>query len=248
MNKIIGFFGGDSQVGTTMLAQSFAEVMGRRGKQVLLILGSGKFGAEFAGLGNRRSLDDLKAAVRSGRVEAADLQQAIETVCGISILPPVRNPLTAKYFPENTYEVLLAEICAQYDYVVIDGGDDANLGLMVSALNICDKRFFVTTQQTKSLHRFLLFQKNILEPLGAEGMLIVNKYLREPALFLKRDIVSLTGRKEVMTVPYIEYGWQAEMEGKTLLSFNRFEKAVTAVCDLLTPEEKRGSRWKRRFV
>ena len=44
MEKVIGFFGGDHQVGATMVAQSFAEVLQQRGKKVLYLMGSGKFG------------------------------------------------------------------------------------------------------------------------------------------------------------------------------------------------------------
>ena len=43
MKKIIGFFGGDNQVGTTMIAQSFAEVLQQRGNKVLYLMGSGNF-------------------------------------------------------------------------------------------------------------------------------------------------------------------------------------------------------------
>lgn len=248
MHKVIGFFGGDSQVGTTMLAQSFAEILGRRGRRVLLILGSGKFGEGFFHQDDRHSLDDLKAAVRSGKVEKEDLLQSIEKIRHVFFLPSVRNPLTAKYFPENTYEVMLASVGEEFDYVVIDGGDDANQGLMISALNISDKCFFITTQQPKSLHRFLLLQKNILEPLDIQGTLIVNKYLKEPALLMKKDILALCERERLLTAPYVEYGWQAEMEGKTLLRFGRYEKAVKGLVKLVEPEEKKEPLWKKRFV
>ncbi|MFQ9892017.1 MAG: hypothetical protein ACLRWH_02285 [Emergencia sp.] len=248
MNKIIGFFGGDSQVGTTMLAQSFAELMGQRGKRVLLILGSGKFGEAFAHLSSRYSIDDLKAAIRSGKVGKEDLLQSVERSRHIFILPSVRNPLTAKYFPENTYEIMLSSAGEEFDYIIIDGGDDANLGLMISALNIVDVHYFVITQQPKSLHRFLLLQKNILEPMDIGGTLIVNKYLKEPALFMKKDILKLCERQALFTVPYIEYGWQAEMEGKTLLAFHRFGKAVKRIACKLEPDQKKESLWKKRFV
>ena len=175
MKHIIGFFGGDSQVGTTMIAQSVAELLKERGKRVLLILGSGKYGGEFAHAGARSSLDDLKAGIRSGKISEDDLDQVIEEVKGIWVLPSVRNPMSVRYFPENTYEVMLASAGEEFDYIVIDGGEDANSGLMISALNISDDRFFITTQQSKSVHRFLLLQKNVLEPLQLQGQLIINK-------------------------------------------------------------------------
>lgn len=248
MKKIIGFFGGDSQVGTTMVAQSVAESLKDRGKKVLFILGSGKYGEEFVNVSGRYSLDDLKAGIRSGKISEDDLSQAIEENRGIWVLPSVRNPLTSKYFPENTYEVMLSTAGKEFDYIVIDGGEDANLGLMISALNIADERFFITTQQSKSVHRLLLLKKNILEPLQLQGKLIINKYVMDLALFLKQDILSLCEMEEAFSIPYIEYGWQAEMEGRTLLHFNKFAKAVGNIADLFVPEEKKGGVWKRSFV
>lgn len=247
MKRILGFFGGDSQAGTTMLARSVAESLQERKKRVLLIMGSGKYGEEFSGIGQRHSIDDLKAGIISGRVTYEDIQQSVEEVRGIYVLPGVRNPLTAKYFPENTYEVMLSAVEEQFDYVILDGGDDANLGLMISGLNMSEHRFFVTTQQSKSIRRLELLRKNITEPLGIEGKLIINKYIRDPSLLLKHDILQLCGQEEAFTVPYIEYGWQAELEGKTLRRFRRFGKAVDRITDCLEPGEKgekRGSLWK----
>ena len=59
--------------------------------------------------------------------------RTLEECRGLWVLPPVRNPLAAKYFPENTHQILLAALDEKFDYVVIDGGDDANLGLTISA-------------------------------------------------------------------------------------------------------------------
>ncbi len=248
MEKIIGFFGGDSQVGTTMIAQSVAELLKERGKKVLFILGSGKYGDEFVNIGIRHSLDDLKAGIRSGKVPAEDLLQTLEEVRGMWVLPSVRSPLTAKYFPENTYEILLASAGETFDYIVIDGGDNANLGLMISALNTADERFFITTQQAKAVRRFLLLQKNVLEPLKLKGKLVINKYVQDLSLLLRQDVLSLCERGEAFTIPYVEYGWQAEMEGRTLLHFGRFARAAGEIANLFVPAEKKGGIWKKNFA
>ncbi len=248
MKKIIGFFGGDSQVGTTMLAQSLAEVLQQRGKKVLYLMGSGKFGDEFLPLSGRHSLDDLKAAVRSGKVTAEDVYQNIEEVRGISVLPAVRNPLSASYFTERTYEILLAEVQGDFEYAVIDGGSDANLGITISALNIADYRFFVTTQQSKSIKRLAMLQKNIVQPLQCTGDLIINKYQKDPALFLKKEILSLCEMETAFIVPYVEYGWQAEMESKSLLRYGKFSKGISAIADVFEPGSQKEGVWKKHFL
>ena len=248
MKKIIGFFGGDNQVVTTMIAQSFAEVLQQRGNKVLYLMGSGKFGEEFLPLSSRHSIDDLKASIRSGKVTAEDMYQNLEEVRGLWVLPGVRNQLAAGYFTENTFEVLLSEIGDDFDYTVIDGGSDANLGITISALNTADHRFFMTTQQSKSIRRLILLQKNIVQPLGKGGDLVINKYLKDPALLLKNDILSLCEIEEAFTVPYVEYGWQAEMENKSLLRYGKFARGVETLADVFEPAGKKEGIWKKHFL
>lgn len=248
MKKIIGFFGGDSQVGTTMIAQSLAELLQRRGQRVLYIMGSGKFGEEFLNLEERHSLDDLKAAVRSGRVSAEDLFQNLEEHRGMWVLPSVRNPLTAKFYTENTYEILLAEVMEEFDYAVIDGGDNGDLGLTISALNMADDRYFVTTQQSKAVRRMILMKKNIAEPLSFNGTLVINKYIKDPALLMKNDVLALCEEKDAVTIPYIEYSWQAELENRSLLHYSRFSKAMELIAGSYEPPERKEGIWKKHFL
>ena len=248
MKKVIGFFGGDSQVGTTMIAQSMAELLQQRGQRVLYIMGSGKFGDEFFSLEGRHSIDDLKAGVRSGRVTLEDLFQNLEECRGLWVLPAVRNPLTARYFTENTYEILLAEAASEFDYTVIDGGCDAALGMTIAAMNTSDHRFFVTTQQSKSIRRLVLQQKNVVQPLKLQGTLIINQYLKDPGLLMKGDILALCEMEEAYTIPYVEYGWQAEMEGRSLLRYGKFAKAAGVLADLFEAKGQKEGLWKKRFL
>lgn len=248
MKKIIGFFGGDSQVGTTMIAQSMAECLKGCGRQVLMIKGSGKYGEEFMNGDGRYSLDDIKANIISGKVTYEDIEQVMEEYKGISVIPSVRNPLTSKYYPENTYEVMLASVTDDFDYVVIDGGENANLGLMISALNISDCRYFITTQQSKSVHRMLQMKHNVTEPLGLDGQLIINKYIRDPALFMRRDIETLYETQGAAVVPYLEYGWQMEMEGRSLMHFHKFAKAIEAIASQFETIDKKEKTWKKSFA
>ena len=59
-----------------------------------------------------------------------------------------RKPLPVTIF---STERILAALGERYDRIVIDAGDDFNSGLAVSALNACDRRIFVLTQQPEWL-------------------------------------------------------------------------------------------------
>ncbi len=248
MKHVIGFFGGDSQTGTTMIAQSLAEFLAEHGCKVLLIFGSGNYGDTYLRSQSSNSIDDLKASIRSGKVDPEELMQSLQQKKSLWILPGVRNPLMAKYFPENTYEVLLAAVKTHFDYAIIDCGCDYQQGMTISALNTCDCRFFVVTQQAKSLGRYTLYHRQIIKPLEKDGRLIINKYIRDPALFLKADILKLCGKDNALLVPYIEYGWQAEMEGTTLMPYRGFCKAIEQLAAEFEPELKKERKWKRNFA
>ena len=247
MEHVIGFFGGDHQVGTTMIAWSFAERMAERGRRVLLVFGSGGNDQGLMPAGNGNSIDVLKAALRSGSVEREDLLQCLERKRNLWILPGVGNTMAADQFLENTFQVLLEGVTEDFDDVVIDGGSDVRLGLTVSALHVCTDRFFVLTQQAKSLHRFLWWRSQFLEPLRLEGKLILNRYKKDPALFLKKDIERLAEDTVSAVIPWVEEGWQAEMERKSLLNAPRFARAIDGLVGLFVQDEKKEGRWKKRF-
>lgn len=251
MEHIIGFFGGDSQTGTTMTAWSFAERLAMQGRKVLLVFGSGNDDQVFFLGKNGKSLDDLKAAIRSGQIEREDLLSCFEQRKSLWILPGTKNSLTAEYFLENTFKILLENIGSDFDEVIIDGGSNFRLGLTISALNVCTYRYFVLTQEAKCLHRYLQNKNRLLEPLGLDGTVILNQYRKDPALFLKKDVCRMLDAEGIAVVPFVEGGWQAEMEKKNLLQSPRYVKAID---DLVSgfvdfdSGEKKVKKWKKLFI
>lgn len=251
MEHIIGFFGGDSQTGTTMMAWSFAERLADQGRKVLLVFGSGNDDQVFVLGKNGKSLDALKASIRSGQIEREDLFSCFEQRKQLWILPGTKNSLTAEYFLENTFQILLEKIEGDFEAVVIDGGSDFRLGLTISALNACTQRYFVLTQEAKCLHRYLQNKKRLLEPLGLEGMAVLNQYRKDPALFLKKDVCRMLGAEEMAIVPFVECGWQAEMEKKNLLQSPRYARAIddlTSAFAAFDDGEKKVQKWKKLFT
>jgi len=248
MKDVIGFFGGDGQTGTTMIAWSFAEVLSGKGNRVLLIFGSGSDDQTFLPAERGRSIDALKAAVRSGRVERDDLLQSLEKRKELWILPGIRNPLTAGQFLENTFEILLTSVEEDFDYVVIDGGSDVRMGLTVSALSICTRRYFVVTQEAKTLQRYLKCRNLFFSPLGFDGKLILNQYRKDPALFLKGDVTRLLETSVDVVIPYVDGGWLTEMEQRNLLHVSSFGRAVEELIKDYVPEGKKEGVWRKHFT
>ena len=247
MNQIIGFFGGDSQVGTTMIAWSFATRLAERGSRVLLLFGSGNDDRAFVPAGHGQSIDGLKAGLRSGRVDRQDLMESLEQKKNLWLLPGVRNPFKADEFLEDTFQILLDGLEDTFDFVVIDGGSSAQRGLTLSALQICTQRYIVITQQAKTIHRYMQWKKQFLEPQGFDGKLMLNQYRKDPSLFLKKDVSKLAESEIEAVIPYIEGAWQAEMEQKNLLAFSNFGKAIDRLVDTYVSKKKGEGLWKKSF-
>ncbi len=180
MTEKIAVFGADSQVGSTMTAVSMARLLTERGKQVLLVLCSGKYGDDFIQNKGAHSIDDVRASLANGHLDRCDLEQAMIHEKGLAVLPGVRDIHAAAYYPENALSTL-AECAGDYHFLIFDCGERVDLGLPFSGIRASDRKYLVMTQQEKSIRRGRYMMEHVYRPLGAEPKLIINKFIRTAA-------------------------------------------------------------------
>lgn len=246
MSKKIAFIGGDSQVGTTMAAQAMAEELSKRQAKVLLVLASGKAGDDYIINKENKSIDDIKANLINGHLERYELSQVLVKEKGLWVLPGVRDYLSASYYTENVMDTLVS--AADFDFIILDCGDDFRLGLVVSAVGVADRRYIVITQQEKTLRRFSYMKESVLDPLGIEGELIICKYQHNISLLYRREIERKLSIKVAGQIPYIEYGWQAEIEYRTLMDLNKYNRAICNIANEITGEYKENKSWIKNLI
>lgn len=225
--KVIGFFGSDSQVGVSMIAESISTYLSEKGS-VLLISASGEKSVSYIKKETVHSLDYIRPNLLSGKLSKDDLEEIIEKDeknGNLSFIAGVNSSYTSKLFPINTFDLILGAV-NKYDYIVIDGGHGLDKALTISAFNACDLRYFVLTQQPKSIARFFDMKNYVLKPLGLEGEVIINKYIKDLSFYKTGEIEKMLGNKVSFLVPYSEYGWQAEYENKTLMKEKRYRKEI----------------------
>lgn len=245
MPHIISFLGGDSQVGSTMIAQSVAESLCRQREKVLFIAGSGKAGDDFIDCMPQQSIDRLSIHILSGLLQPKELFAMIEQKPGLNIISGTMHPKQIGQLPENTFEVLVNQLEDEFDYVIIDGGDGNRENLTMSALQAATSVYLIITQQPKAVRRLQFFEQQFGRDIGATRKIILNKFLRDPSLLTKREVEKMTKLKVEAVIPYVEYGWQAEMEKHTLMKDKRFEQAVDLLVETIIPKEE--EIWKRRW-
>ena len=245
MAEMITFLGGDSRVGCSMLVHAAAEALTAQKKKVLVIGASGKFGDDFFQNREKKSVDDLRANLISGNLEEEELREVLVKEKDYWILPDVRDPVAAAYYPENCWDPL-RHLTGDFDHVLFDAGSDVRLGTVISALTMAEERYFVVTQQEKTVNRFRCASEKVLKPLGLTGKLVVNQYQKAASLASSGEISRFTGYAVGGVIPFVNYGWQAELEHCTLMGNGRYARGVRQLAAQLGREEGRTGRRKEK--
>ena len=240
MCNIISFFGGDTQVGTTMISQSVALSLGKSKKKVLLMLCSGNYGNDFMSLSSEYSLDDIKVNLSSNNICKEDVDGILLNQGEFKVLPGVKDITRVKYYREDDVGKITSVIKSDYDYIIIDAGSNVNYGINISSLLEADKVYFIVTQQEKSIRRFVNTYYKVLYPLNITGKVINNKFREEYGNNSLLELEEVIGRGDFININYSHDSWMAEIKHSTLLNDNKFKNGIMEIiCDITGEYAKR---------
>ena len=227
MSEVITFFGADSSVGTTMLAQSVAEKLSEKGK-TLFIMASSRPAMDFykAGGDYVRSIDELRPMLRSGNISIRDILGICYKTGKIYILPPPTDIIRVRQFFESDLRTILDLAKIEFDYIVIDGGCDLQYPLGVSSLTLASKVFIVIKQSEKSLRGFKFLSETFLNPLCIVYDVVLNQYDETFMYYRLEKIKRLLKDLRIFTVCNIERGEEAELRMETLMRFSLFREQI----------------------
>lgn len=239
MSRSVVFYGGDTQVGTTMTALALAEFLAKSGYRVLFLSFSGIPGNSYLPFSAPSSVDDLRGALFDESLSENELHQALVCCRGVDILPGVRNWQSSRSFPEGSAKQILHAAENGWDYVIADGGCGVAAGLGIQAMQCFSQAVLVVTQQEKTLTRYQ-HQKEILTgKMPEQPLMLVNKFNSSGTFYTMKQMKELLQCGDrIAAIPYIPYGWQAESEHATLLHFRRFGKGIRGLADCLERDER----------
>ena len=235
--NVITYFGADSALGVTMLAQSVANVLAENKHKVLLILASSNplFDYFDPKMKFTRSIDELRPSLRSGKITKDDVLNICITHKNLTILPPIKDLTLIRYYKENDLERIINSINNCFEYVIIDGGSNIQYPLSISSLLCAKKLYVVISQQEKTLNRFKLLSETVLKPLDLEYEVIVNKYNEDSRTYNIKHIQSITKQEDIITIPYCENGWEAEFNKETLIKYPKYRESIrSSVQDIVS--------------
>ena len=232
MKEVITFFGADAKVGTTMLAQSFAELLAGKKARILLIFASQEMHDSFLNLSENdcNTIDSLRDIENLKR---EDIDAIIMKNGNYDYIGGIKSPFKLRCFKPTLIGEIIEIIGIDYDYVIIDGGHNYQYPLPISSLLCATRRFFVLDQSPRSVSRFrdldeLVLKSNEFKEIGKRDKIIINKEDRKTAIYSIDQITALFGRN-VLSIPMVSGGREAEANCKTFSKQKAFTNALTEV-------------------
>lgn len=255
IHNLFTFHGADHKVGTTMIAQSIAEIITayNPGLKVLLIAMNGRESAEYFREAPS-GIDTLKFHIDNRMITGEDFLKTCTHKGNFYIMAGISNEIEARYYHPDMAKHLLEEVSPEFDLIIADSGNDLDNGLAAGALAESGEVLFITTQQESSVRRYERKRK-LLDDLGVEiSLFLVNKYYEQDPYGLSYLASRMgTGKDRFRKIDSAGYSRQAEIDYRTLMEYKNeaYRADIAAVANYILnkagfPEirRQRKSRWK----
>lgn len=221
MEKLFAFHGIDHKVGTTMIAQSVAELIAteRKKLKILLITLNGRKNAGFL-RENVETIDNYRMQIDSKIIVSRDFMGGTKKTENLHVLAGLVKENEERYYYPDSAAYLLEAIEDQFDIIIGDTGSEMDNGLALGGLLLSDNNYLVMSQMESSLRRFEELVDRYEQANVKFNQYIINKFEEKDPytiqymskrLFLDKDLF--------LKVRKVDYGKQAEMEYKTLIEF-----------------------------
>ncbi|GMQ57122.1 hypothetical protein AN1V17_15170 [Vallitalea sediminicola] len=256
VNKnIITFYGSDSKVGTTQIAQSVAEkIIDKSYAKVCLIFLDGEAGTDYTDINFRNNIDTIKIKLISALATVDEIFDIAEKVKdNLYIIEGTKSILYRKEYQPENISYLLNILSLACDLVVVDAGSCIDRAMPITALTSTNHRYLVTTQQANSLRRYMQ-KKPILERLSLNDFqVIVNKHIADGSLLTTYDLAKEYGHPFLAKIEFSKYALQAENDRKVLIHYNDkevnrdFDRLAESIIEQLNLSKKKTPKKKKWF-
>lgn len=258
IHNIVSFYGADHKVGTTMVAQSVAEIISSNDPnlKVLFIAMNGRESNEYI-RETPGSIDDYKYLMDNKMINGSDFLKTSIHKGNFYMMAGVCNEMEIRYYYPEMARYLLEEISSEFDLIIADCGSELDNGLSIGTLEVSEEIILVASQQETVIKRYEK-NKNAMDGLGIGiSNFVINKFSEQDPYGLSYLSNRMGIDKEKFwKVSMADYSRQAEMDGKTLLEYKNeiyLLDIISIANNLLSrsgfPEiqKQRKSRW-RSFI
>lgn len=218
-NNVFTFFGADSKVGVTSIAQLTALNIAKRNKEqrVLLVFLDGQTGFDWIEDKRNHStcLADIQVALKNNFLDSKSLRDnCLRVFPNLYLLKgEIRIDENVCY---NEHEInSLIDICKEaFDFVIIDAGNTMNLSLRMTysaLINSARNNILVSDQLPKSFEMYKKAKYQVMDDLKIDkfSVLILNKYIHDNSLLKKEEIVISYNLPVLTILPFVDNYYQA---------------------------------------
>lgn len=261
-DKNIGVFvGADGKVGLTSVVQGIGECMAQHTKSNILVLHlNGNHGFHFVNSEeNTQGIDDIKAKVINNILQVNELVSACYHKDNLYILKGPEQIIGTRHYHPKHIETLVHLASQNFAAVLIDAGSRLASGLAIGAMNSTNKRYLVTTQQDNVKREYDATAQQLFSRFGfdtEEFNLILNKHITAAETYSPSQLADLYNVTLLGTIPYVDYGWQAERDRVSLYSYDNpgYQNSISEISaaiasqlglDFIQTEAKKQSFFKK---
>lgn len=226
-SSIITFFGADSKVGTTMVAQSTAELLAKNsGLKVGLLFLNNNPSNYYIRKKDKLGIDGIKNKLFNNILTSAELvDSCLQTSPNLFILTGVEYFLDVRQYQPEYIDRLIKLAAERLNIIIIDAGSNIDSGIAIAALNATKYRYLVTTQQENIRKNFERIDRQVLKQLQIDSssfMLVLNKYVSSNNIYSAVQLAELYRMTLAVHIPNLDLlGWQAEFDQKSLLDYEQ---------------------------
>ena len=233
MNNVFAFHGADHKCGTSMIAQSAAEAIAARDKNLrVLLVNTSKDSTDLFCPNVCESLETIRPYLVEKLVDMEDLVQKSKYKDNLYIIGGMKKPGCITNFSPEMGEYLLEAASNLFDIIICDSGAEIENGMSIGSLFFADDVYMVITQSEaciRSYEYMMGFYKTLSLPVRK---LIINKYSRN-AVNNKNIICGRLkySEEDLMYLSESMYSDKAEIEGKTLYQLKdvKFKKEIDLI-------------------
>jgi len=180
IHNLCSFYGAEHKVGTTMTAQSIAEIISSNqpNLKILMIAMNGRESTEYI-RETPVSIDSMKFHIDNKMISGEDFLKTCTHKGNMYIMSGIANESEARYYHPDMSGYLLSEVAPEFDLIIADFGNDLDNGLAIGTMMVSEEVFLIVTQQESVLRRYEKI-RNVLEDLGIGiSAYIINKYYEQ---------------------------------------------------------------------
>lgn len=255
MENLFVFHGTDHKCGTTMVAQSVAEIIAEQRKNinVLMISLNGRKSNEYVSE-NIAPIDNYKLQIDSGIIIDKNIIAKNKHKDNLYMVGGIEKELEQRYYLPNTAAKLLEGMTPQFEIIIADTGSEIDNGLAIGGLSLSKLNMMVMTQNESAVCRY---EKNreIFNQLKINfDAYLINKFCEDDPYSLSyfSQRLGIPGEK-LKKIHMANCGRQAEMEYRTFVNYNeeqyiqdviKISNIILQSCNMEEIKFQRKKKWK----